>query len=346
MKRSRRSRRIVGLLAVAVLLPACRDGLTGPELTLELQGEQLHSAVVYNEVGQSELRCGFVDVQARLIGGANGFAFWEGATLRLRALDSNVLLAEVEFSAEEISEWLGGDRIAIGEAQVMPWLVWAGEPFRTTVEYRYRPEGRGSVRTASFEFSCTRPASSISSTFLSFSSEAGDYIGGGRTDRYEPNDGEWRAEAYMDPSGAGIDHVSIRLDGTEWWNLDFGSSRGDLLVPRRYDFAERWPFHNPPRPGLSVGGNGRGCNTLRGEFTVYELVVGPGGAVQRFHANFRQHCEGDAPALTGEVGIVAPTDAWVSGSAGSIEGAAGGTVGIGGAVVRQDGITWYFLVSR
>jgi hypothetical protein len=344
MKPGRRSRRIGGLLVAAVLLAACRDGLTSPELTLELRGEQLHSAVVYNEGGHSELRCGFVDVQARLSGGSNGFAFWEGATLRLRALDSNAPLGEAEFSAAEISEWLGGDRIAIGEAQEMPWLVWAGEPFRTTVEYRYRPEGRGSVRTASFEFSCTRPASSISSTFLSFSSDAGDYIGGGRTDRLEHHDGEWRAEAYLGPSGAGVDHVSIRLDGTEWWNLDFGSSRGDLLVPRRYDFAERWPSYDPPRPGLSVGGNGRGCNTLRGEFTVYELVVGPGGAVQRFHANFRQHCEGDVPALTGEIGIVSEGDVSVNGSSESAEDSKRGTAGVGGAVMSKGAAPRYLPV--
>jgi hypothetical protein len=343
MKPGRRSRRIGGLLVAAVLLAACRDGLTGPESTLELRGERQHSAVIYNEAGYSELRCGFVDVSARLSGRSKDFASWEGATLRLWARGSGALLGEVEFSAEEISEWFGLARIGTDEAQEMAWLVWAGEPFRTTVDYRYRRQGRGSIRTATFDFTCTRPASTITSTFFSYSSEAGDYIGRGWRDRFGAGEGVWLAEARWAHHGGGVDHVSIRMDDdSQWWNLDFGSSRGDLLVPRRYLNAERWPFHDPPRAGLSVSGNGRGCNTLRGEFTVHELVVGPGGAVERFHAGFKQHCEGDVPALTGEIGIVAEGDVSVHGSAVTAEGVKRATAGAGGAVMRKGAAPLYF----
>jgi hypothetical protein len=63
--------------------------------------------------------------------------------------------------------------------------------------------------------------------------------------------------------------------------------------------------------------------------------VAPGGAVERFHAGFKQHCEGDVPALTGEIGIVAEGDLSVNGSAVTAESAKRGRAGAGGAVMRK-----------
>jgi len=49
-----------------------------------------------------------------------------------------------------------------------------------------------------------------------------------------------------------------------------------------------------------VFGDGRGCNTLTGSFTVVEVVYG-NGSVTSFDALFEQHCEGATPALRGEI---------------------------------------------
>ncbi len=65
--------------------------------------------------------------------------------------------------------------------------------------------------------------------------------------------------------------------------------------------AERWPFQSPARPGLDVSGEGRGCNTLSGRFVVRDVAYGPGGDVQRFAADFEQHCEEGPRALTGSM---------------------------------------------
>jgi hypothetical protein len=50
-----------------------------------------------------------------------------------------------------------------------------------------------------------------------------------------------------------------------------------------------------------VSGAGAGCNTLRGRFDVLEIVVGGNGKIERFAAEFEQHCEGGNAALFGSV---------------------------------------------
>jgi hypothetical protein len=52
-------------------------------------------------------------------------------------------------------------------------------------------------------------------------------------------------------------------------------------------------------PGVSLDGNGRGCNTLTGTFTVLDAVFGRNGYVQTFDATFEQHCEGGETAARG-----------------------------------------------
>ena len=59
-------------------------------------------------------------------------------------------------------------------------------------------------------------------------------------------------------------------------------------------------------PGLNLFGNGRGCSTITGTFTVANAVYGPSGYVQTFDATFEQHCEGSAAAARGEIHIDNP----------------------------------------
>jgi hypothetical protein len=55
-----------------------------------------------------------------------------------------------------------------------------------------------------------------------------------------------------------------------------------------------------------LAGNGRGCNTLTGTFTIINAVFADNGYVQTFDATFEQHCEGGIPAARGEVHIANP----------------------------------------
>ena len=80
------------------------------------------------------------------------------------------------------------------------------------------------------------------------------------------------------------------------WSLDFSAPEG-LALGRHYGGARRYPF--TPLNGLSVSGEGGGCNTLTGRFAILEIAIGSDGAVERFAADFEQHCEDAVPALFG-----------------------------------------------
>ena len=131
------------------------------------------------------------------------------------------------------------------------------------------------------------------STRVFMESEPGDFVGDGATWSYTP------ADAVILASGT-RSHVTFRVDGAngDWWFADFAAAPGDILTPGTYKNATRWPF-NGSGPGLDVSGEGRGCNTLTGEFTVTHATFGPDGRVRTFGASFVQHCEGEAPALRG-----------------------------------------------
>lgn len=134
---------------------------------------------------------------------------------------------------------------------------------------------------------------------LVFTGDAGDYISQGRT---------WSYTEGVQATGSSdqrVVSVSVWTDST-WWNLDFAAPAGAALVPGVYEGATRYPFNDGAEPGLSLSGDGRGCNTLTGRFEVLEAVYGPFGYVERFRATFEQHCEGGATAAWGEVVIANP----------------------------------------
>jgi hypothetical protein len=137
------------------------------------------------------------------------------------------------------------------------------------------------------------------SAHITMTSDAGDWVGGGAS--YDFTDGI--------SSSASSDNNSVALSVNtvdHWFYFNFQAPQGQPLAPGVYSNATRWPFQMPSEPGLSVYGDGRGCNTLTGSFTVLEAVYGPYGYLQKFHAVFEQHCEGMEPALYGEVTIDNP----------------------------------------
>ena len=136
-------------------------------------------------------------------------------------------------------------------------------------------------------------------TYFYIDSEPGDFVGQGQTLLIPESDGDFTVSRNFDN---GV-RVFIDADPGGFWTLDFAAAFEVDLAPGLFEGATRFPFQDPSEPGLSVFGQGRGCNQLTGRFTVLEAVYDGGGEVVSFAANFEQHCEGGIPALFGAIRI-------------------------------------------
>jgi hypothetical protein len=139
---------------------------------------------------------------------------------------------------------------------------------------------------------------------FSFGGDEGDWVSGGRSYAYATASGDRMDISAADDGNA----IRLSVDGAngDWWSLDLAAPSGRTLAPGTYTGATRHPFNAPTEPGLDLGGNGRGCNTLTGEFTVQAVEFGPQGYVEKLDATFVQHCEGGTTAARGEVHIDNP----------------------------------------
>jgi hypothetical protein len=90
--------------------------------------------------------------------------------------------------------------------------------------------------------------------------------------------------------------VSVYVDGPEHlpFNVSLAAPHNQLLQVGHYSGATRFPFHKDG-PGLSVTGDGRGCNKLTGSFDILEIEYGPDGQPVRLAADFIQTSEGNPP---------------------------------------------------
>lgn len=155
--------------------------------------------------------------------------------------------------------------------------------FTQRCERATAPRLRGTVRFRAFPLS------------YRYSGEPGDFIGGGTSKSYT------NATTVFSLTGTTA-RIRFAVSGQrDTWSVDLAPPAGQALAVGRYPDAQRAPFREPGHPGLDVGGNGRGCNTLTGSFTITELVTDGTGAVVALAATFEQHCDGAAPALRGTI---------------------------------------------
>lgn len=139
---------------------------------------------------------------------------------------------------------------------------------------------------------------------FSFSGDEDDYISGGQSYAYAT-----ASQDRMNVSGNTDNRVvTVSVDGAngDWWTLNLAAPSGKALTPGTYTGATRYPFNDGTEPGLSLSGNGRGCNQLTGTFTISAVEFGPQGYVKQLDATLVQHCEGGTPAARGEVHIENP----------------------------------------
>jgi hypothetical protein len=134
-----------------------------------------------------------------------------------------------------------------------------------------------------------------------FNGDTGDYIHPGMA---TINRAVWNVSA---SPASGTTQVSVDLtpsdpsQGSDW-SIDFATDMIGPMHEQVYANAERWPFESPNHPGLSIAGDGRGCNMLTGQFQIEDLTVSNMNLVS-FTATFEQHCEGGSAALRGCVHV-------------------------------------------
>lgn len=125
-------------------------------------------------------------------------------------------------------------------------------------------------------------------------SAPGDYIGQGNT-YYTTNSADFTATLRI---GGLPTTVQVLAFG---YVMNLAAPNGAQPVVGVYSNAVRYPLHGSS-PGISITGNGRGCNSICGNFQVFEYQTDGMGNLTRFWATFSQRCEcGGAAPLTGEI---------------------------------------------
>jgi VCBS repeat-containing protein len=137
-------------------------------------------------------------------------------------------------------------------------------------------------------------------TSVTMSSQPGDFVGQGQSYDFTPANSTITASVIRDGVIVSGVQVTVTAPGQSW-TLSFAAPSPGWLLPGNYTGATRWPFQAPGTPGLDVTGDGRGANTVAGQFTVTQAVYDASGNVVSFAASFTQHGDGSSAALTGQV---------------------------------------------
>ncbi|MBB4732448.1 hypothetical protein [Xanthomonas arboricola] len=139
-------------------------------------------------------------------------------------------------------------------------------------------------------------------SIFSYSSNAGDYIGQGKS-------------AVLTDANAAFglrgtkDRITFTVDATsgESWFIRISAPIGGVLAPGIYASAERSSFKTGRSTGLDASSTGRGCNEVWGKFTIRQISFDAAGNVDKLEATFLQRCEqSKAPALAGVISYNAP----------------------------------------
>ena len=132
-------------------------------------------------------------------------------------------------------------------------------------------------------------------TRLVMHSDKGDFVGQGLDWRFTP-----RNALFGRFGGPGRVSLDITPPG-DLWTAVFSAASGDVLTRRTYSHAVGYG-EGTNGPSFDVSGAGRGCDRIRGSFTIKQMRFDPRDDVLRnFAASFVQHCEAQKPALRGEV---------------------------------------------
>ncbi|TQV87050.1 PKD domain-containing protein [Aliikangiella coralliicola] len=133
-------------------------------------------------------------------------------------------------------------------------------------------------------------------SYFRMSSEPGDYIGRGLDWSFDEADSLISIRRNYDKG------VTMNIRGGSRWSADFAAADEVELFKGVHSPATRFPFQAAGEAGLSVTGDGRGCNRSYGWFEVLDMEWN-GQTPTSFKSTFEQHCGSQtAPLLSGEIG--------------------------------------------
>jgi hypothetical protein len=134
-------------------------------------------------------------------------------------------------------------------------------------------------------------------TFFSFTSDAGDFIGEGQSRTITTATATWN----VNPREGQL-FIFINTKDGSFWTLKFTDLMGQTLKEGVYERTEQ-----SGSGGLNVG-NSHGCGGTTGRFVIYKLVRAADGTIERLYMTFEQYCYGSTSALRGEISIVPGSD--------------------------------------
>jgi len=130
-------------------------------------------------------------------------------------------------------------------------------------------------------------------TQLSITSETGEYVGQGQTYQYDGSD-VW--QTYL--KGEQLQISVHSLDNSTSWTLMIAAPQEQSLG------LGTFPARSFPGVGIAAmgfSGNGRSCPAINGTLTIRHLMFSSQGEITEVWLSFEQRCEGDTPALRGEL---------------------------------------------
>lgn len=134
---------------------------------------------------------------------------------------------------------------------------------------------------------------------VEISAATGEFVTGGkRVSAISPNN-----SILIDHASEGDVTITFDLAEGESWSISLSTPDGRRFIPSRYDQAVRHGFATPGHSGLSVTGDGRGCNEIRGFFTVTAVNYGPNNQLTRLAASLTQYCDDNPVPLTGNLDL-------------------------------------------
>ena len=134
-------------------------------------------------------------------------------------------------------------------------------------------------------------------TRLVMTSGPNNGVGAGRSYSYTPLNSDISIDGVRE--GVNFRLFGRPVEAGDFWIGQFIPPQGRTLVPGRFPNAVRPISATPSQAKMEVVGQGRGCNTLRGEFTVEHSAFAPDGRLSQLGLSFTQYCDTDTDPLTG-----------------------------------------------